>query len=128
MTEVLHEHIMTYSDLPPEQWAIRRGHCRCLDALTVDSMVAKEAKVRLCDLSVAWIDYQKAYNRVPHEWISWMLSFVKAPLSIQYILANLRRSGAPCSAWVPEEMMLGLNLSSDEGYSREILSHHSCFA
>ena len=46
MTEVLYEHVMTYSDLPPEQRAIRRGHRGCLDALMVDSMVAKEVKVR----------------------------------------------------------------------------------
>ena len=87
MTEVLYEHIMAYSDLPQ---AIHRGHHGCLDALMVDSMVTKEVKVCRRDLSVAWIDYQKAYDRVPHKWISWMLSFMKAPLSIHYILANLR--------------------------------------
>ena len=39
MTEVLYDHAMAHSYLPPEQWAIRRGHCGCLDALTVDSML-----------------------------------------------------------------------------------------
>ena len=42
-----------------EQRAIRRGHRGCLDALMIDSMIAKEASVCNRDLSVAWIDYQK---------------------------------------------------------------------
>ena len=53
-------------------------------------MVAKEAMVRRCDLSVAWIDYQKAYNRVPHEWIGVILLFIKAPFLVQYTLWNLQ--------------------------------------
>ena len=56
------------------------------EGLLVHYMVAREAMVRRCDLSVAWIDYQKAYDRVPHEWMSWMLSFIKAPFSVQYVL------------------------------------------
>ena len=91
MTEVLYDHAIAYSLLPPEQRAIRRGHRGCLDALMIDSMVAKEAMVRHRDLSVAWIDYQKAYDRVPHEWMSWMLSYIKAPLSVQVVLDNLQK-------------------------------------
>ena len=53
-------------------------------------MVAKEVMVRRHDLSVAWIDYQKAYNRVPHKWIGVMLLFIKAPFSVQYTLRNLQ--------------------------------------
>ena len=58
---------------------------------TVATHVHSMEEVMVCcrDLSVAWIDYQKAYDRIRHEWISWMLSF-KAPISVQYVLANLR--------------------------------------
>ena len=91
MTEVLYDHAIAYSLLPPEQRAIHRGHRGCLDALMIDSMVAKEVMVRHRDLSVAWIDYQKAYDRVPHEWMSWMLSYIKASLSVQVVLDNLRK-------------------------------------
>ena len=69
MTEVLYDHAIAYSLLPTEQQAIHRGHHGCLHALMIDSMVAKEATVCCRDLSVAWIDYQKAYNKVLHEWI-----------------------------------------------------------
>ena len=53
-------------------------------------MVAKAAMVRHRDLSVAWIDYQKVYDRVLHEWIGVMLLFIKAPFSLQYTLRNLQ--------------------------------------
>ena len=54
LTEVLYDHAMEHAYLPPEQWAIRRGHRGCLDALMVDSMVAREAMVHPRSLSVAW--------------------------------------------------------------------------
>ena len=91
MTEVLYEHAMAHSYLPLEQRAIRRGHRGCLDALMVDSMFAREAMVRRRNLSVAWIDYQKAYDRVPQAWLREMLSIVRAPLSIQRMLECLRQ-------------------------------------
>ena len=53
-------------------------------------MVAKEAMVHRRDLSVAWIDYQKVYDRILHEWIGAMLLFSKAPFSVQYTLRNLQ--------------------------------------
>ena len=86
MTEVLHDHVMAHAYLPLEQRAIRRGHRGCLDALMVDYMVAREAMVRRRNLSVAWRDYQKAYDRVPHAWLSEVLSIVRAPLSVQHTL------------------------------------------
>ena len=91
MTEVLYDHAIAHPYLPSEQRAIRRGHRGCLDALMVDSMVAREAMVRRRNLSVAWIDYQKAYDRVPHAWLREMLSAVRAPLSIQRMLECLRQ-------------------------------------
>ena len=91
MTEVLYDHAMAHSYLPPEQRAIRRGHRGCLDALMVDSMVTREAMVRRRNLSVTWIDYQKAYDRVSHAWLREMLSMVRAPLSVQHMLEHLRQ-------------------------------------
>lgn len=79
MMKVLYEYVMCYLYLPQEQRAIRRGKRGCVNALMINSMVAKEAMVHCRDLSVAWIDYQKAYDRVPHDWLDWMLSGIKAP-------------------------------------------------
>ncbi len=37
-------------------------------------MIAQEATSRSRNLSVAWIDYQKAYDRVPHGWLELVLN------------------------------------------------------
>jgi len=32
-------------------------------------MILREVKMRKKNLSMAWIDYKKAYDMVPHSWI-----------------------------------------------------------
>jgi len=91
LTEVLYEHVQLYDILPKEQYAVRRGRRGCLDALLVDSMVAREARLRRRSLSVAWIDYQKAYDRVPHEWIKFLLQDIRAPVVVGHIVGDLIR-------------------------------------
>ena len=66
LTEVLYDHVMRYELLPKEQKALRRGQRGCADALTVDGAAAQGAKSARKSLSVAWIDYEKAFDRVPH--------------------------------------------------------------
>ena len=73
--------LFTYECIRGPRWWWKAYWC-------IDS---REVTVRHLDLSVAWIDYQKAYNRVPHEWLSGMHSFIKAPFSVQYVLDNLQK-------------------------------------
>ena len=42
-------------------------------------MIVGEAKLRRSDLPVAWMDYQKAYDRVPHGWLEQLLRITEAP-------------------------------------------------
>ena len=37
--------------------------------LLVDKMVMRNCKSRKTNLAMAWIDYKKAYDMVPHSWI-----------------------------------------------------------
>ena len=67
-------------------WLPGRG---CLDALLVDSMVTQEAMKSKSDLSVAWIDYSKAFDRVPHQWLIKMLKTIRALKPLRQTLANL---------------------------------------
>ena len=47
------------------------------DELMIDKMVMKSCKRRMTNLSVAWIDYTKAYDMVPHTWILQYLKIFK---------------------------------------------------
>ena len=40
------------------------------DAKEIDKTVFKDCKKRHTHLSMAWIDYRKAYDLVPHSWVN----------------------------------------------------------
>ena len=48
-----------------------------------------EAQVDKRDLSVAWIDYRKAYDMVPHRWIRGALKALRAPKQIRRLVRRL---------------------------------------
>ena len=54
-------------------------------------MVAREAKLRHCSPSFAWIDYDKAYDRVPHDWVLFLLQDINVPVVVGHIVSNLIR-------------------------------------
>ena len=39
------------------------------DQLPIDRTITEDSKKRRTNLAMAWIDYQKAYDSVPHSWI-----------------------------------------------------------
>ena len=56
--------------LLPEEWKGCRQKCKGTgDLLFIDKIILREVKMRKKKLAVAWIDYKKAYDMVPHYWI-----------------------------------------------------------
>ncbi|XP_044764461.1 uncharacterized protein LOC123321024 [Coccinella septempunctata] len=47
------------------------------ELLLIDKMLTRQAKRRLKNISMAWIDYQKAYDSVPHSWLVEILEIYK---------------------------------------------------
>ena len=56
--------------LPEEQKGCRKGSRGTNDLLYIDRAVIKEVKSRNKTSPMAWIDYTKAYDMVPHSWIN----------------------------------------------------------
>ena len=50
-----------------------------MDCLLLDQSIGLDAKIMGKPLSVAWIDYEKAYDRVPHKWVMKVLKTIKCP-------------------------------------------------
>ena len=70
--EVIADQIYVHLDqekLPEEQKGCRKGSRGANDLLYIDRAVIKEVKSRNKNLVIAWIDYKKAYDMVPHSWI-----------------------------------------------------------
>jgi hypothetical protein len=52
-----------------EQKGCCRGSKGCKDQLLISKTILQECKRRKNNLCMAWSDYQKAFDRVPHRWI-----------------------------------------------------------
>ena len=55
--------------LPEEQKGFRRKSRGMKDQLLIDKAILKNCRKRKTNLAMAWIDYRKAYDFVPHSWI-----------------------------------------------------------
>ena len=55
--------------LPEEQKGCRKGRRGAKDQLVIDKAILKDCQKRHTNLAMAWIDYRKAYDMVPHSWI-----------------------------------------------------------
>ena len=94
MADILLEHVFELGILPAEQKALRKETRGCLDALAVDMVIAEEARRDKSSLSVAWVNYQKAYDLVSHRWVNAMLRAVRAPKPIRALVRSLTRMWA----------------------------------
>ena len=48
----------------------KRGSHGTKDQLLIDKLVLKDCRKRHTNLSMAWIDYRKVYDLVPHSWVN----------------------------------------------------------
>jgi len=57
--------------MPKGQKGWCRGSKRCKDELLISQTILHECKYRMKKkkVSMAWVDFQKAFNSVPHSWI-----------------------------------------------------------
>ena len=69
--------------LPNEQKGCKRNSRGTKDQLLIDKTVLKDCRKRNTNLAMAWIDYKKAYDLVPHSWI-------KECLELMGIAGNVR--------------------------------------
>ena len=75
-------HLTTNKLIPEEQKGCAPNTYGCIDQLFIDSMILDDAKSRQKNLSIAWIDYHKAYDSIPHEWLIKSLEMHKFDQSI----------------------------------------------
>ena len=68
-SEAMYAHLSSQELLPNEQKGCRKNSRWNKDQLLIDKAILKNCRRRLTNLSMAWIDYQKAYDMVPHSWI-----------------------------------------------------------
>ena len=70
LTDTIYEHLERKSLLPEEQKGCRRNLRGTKDQLLTDMMILKNCRRRKTGLRMAWVDYKKAYDMVPHSWMN----------------------------------------------------------
>ena len=86
LSEQLYKHVDTNDMLPSEQKGCRKETRGTKDQLLIDRMVLKNCKRRHTNLAMAYVDYKKAYDMIPHSWILKSLQLVGAADNIVNVL------------------------------------------
>ena len=66
LTDEIYAFLENKQFLPEEQKECRRKSRRTGDQLYIDKMILKEVKTIKKNLAMGWIDYQKAFDMLPH--------------------------------------------------------------
>ena len=73
LTELLMTHCTVNDILHPAQKGYARNQLGCTDHLLLNNHIWHQVKSNNHSLSVVWLDYKKAYDSVPHNWILFCL-------------------------------------------------------
>ena len=88
ISDQIYAHLDQEKLLPEEEKGCRIGSRGTNDLLYIDRAVIKEVKSRNKNLAMAWIDYKKAYDMVPHSWIIECLDLFGVAGNINSLLVN----------------------------------------
>ena len=65
----MNHHITANNIIPAQQKGNSCNTFGTIDQLLINKMIQEDARTKKKNLSTAWIDYKKAFDSVPHDWI-----------------------------------------------------------
>ena len=128
LTGVIAEEMYNYLErvniFPEEQKECKRGSRGRKDQLLIDKTVLRDCKKRHTNESMAWIDYRKANELIPHSWVNECMEM----FGIAENLRTFLQKGM-------QQWRLSLTANGEDrrevnvkrGYSRETVYRHCCF-
>ena len=112
LAKLIEQHCNENNIIYPEQAGAKKGMWGCIDQLLINKVVSEKVRKYHRNLVTIWLDYKKAYDSIPHEWIIETLQLAKVPDRIITAVANIMK------AWKTE---LNLPTSDKTIYIGEIL-------
>ena len=106
MADSIYDHLDKENILPNEQKGCIRGTRGTKDQLIIDKMIIKNCKRRKTNLAMAWIDYKKAFDMVPHSWILKCINLCKVAKNAEKLITE------SMSGWQTELTSNGKNLGN----------------
>ena len=71
---------------PEEQKRCKKGSRGTKDQLLIDKPILKDCKKRHINQSMAWIEYRKAYDLVPHSWVNESMENFRIAVNLRMFL------------------------------------------
>lgn len=89
MNSVLMAHVNRGNAFPDKQRALRKGEWACTHALTLDqACVMEERYQRRRQLNMAWLNFAKAFDSIPHKYLQFVLESINIPKSTHTLLGR----------------------------------------
>ena len=88
IADQMYEHLDREKLLPEGQKGRRKDSRWTNDLLYIDGAVIKEVNSISKNIAMAWIDYQKAFDMLPHSWITECLDLFEVAESIKSLSVN----------------------------------------
>ncbi|XP_044760847.1 uncharacterized protein LOC123318293 [Coccinella septempunctata] len=85
----LYSHIKRNNILAWEQNGCKHKARGSKELLVIDNVVTKHARKRLKNISMSWIEYQRAYDSMPHSWLIKVLDIYKVDQQVSGLLRHL---------------------------------------
>ena len=82
----VYKYLEVYNLIPVEQKGCKRNVRETKYQLLIDKMVMNDCKKRHTNLGIAWTDYKKTYDMIPHSWILEVLNWCKSNEGLQHRL------------------------------------------
>ena len=92
ITDKLNEHLENQGSVPEEQKGCRRRSHGTKVQLHIDKAVIKNCNRRKTNLNMAWIDFSKVYDMVPHSWTIKSLELVETTKNIVNLLKETMKN------------------------------------
>ena len=78
----LTDHCDQNNIITSEQVAVKKRVWGCVEQLLLNKAVLSEVKKKRRNIFTVWLDYKKAFDSVPHEWLLYALQLAKVPAQL----------------------------------------------
>lgn len=87
ITKKIAAHLSEYNILTEEQKGCKKRSQGCKEQLVIDSVIMKQVEKEQRNIHIAYIDYKKAFDSVPHSWLIAVLDIYKVNPTLRNFLA-----------------------------------------
>ena len=116
LTERMYAHMEENDLFPLEQKGCRKGSYGCKDQLLINRMILEICHSKHRNLSMAWIDYKKAFDSVPHPWLLRVLELFKiSPKVVEFLRHNMKMWNTDISLSHSNGVLEAKNISVHRG-------------